>query len=77
MSRFTKSSAIAGLQASANAIQAREKFDLNNGTAQLLPKGSDARLEALLDRAVEYGRMRAYEDAARDIESGHLGVAGH
>jgi hypothetical protein len=76
MSRFTKSAAIAEIQASADAIQAKEKFDRNNGTSQLLPKGADTRMQIIINRAVAYGRMRACEQIANDIESGHLGVTG-
>lgn len=75
MSRFTKAAAIEQIQARADGHQKAGNFDLNNGTSQLLPKGADAKMEALINRAVSYGYMRALEGAAKDIESGHLGVS--
>lgn len=75
MGRFTKSAAISELHAWADAIEAKCKFDVNNGTSQLLPKGADEHMQALINRAVEYGGMRAFQRAASEIESGHLGVS--
>lgn len=75
MGRFTKAAAVAELQGWADDIEAKCKFDVNNGTAQLLPRGASESMKALIDRAVEYGRMRAFQRAASDIESGHLGVS--
>lgn len=48
MRRFTKSAAIAELQALADASQVDGQFDINNGTSQLLPKGADAVAVALI-----------------------------
>lgn len=73
--RFTKAQAILDLQARADKRQAEAQFDLKDGTSQLLPKGADEKLKALIQRAVAYGYMSAYVDAARDIEGGYIGVA--
>ncbi len=75
MSRFTKAVAIADIQERVNARQVAHKFDLNNGTSQLWPRGADDRMKALIERAAAYGALRALEGVAQDIESGHLGVA--
>jgi len=66
--RFSKKTALEVLDAKAEEIAAAEKFDRNNGTSQLSPKcrisDEDVR------RAVEYGRMRAFEQFACSIEEG-------
>lgn len=74
MGRFNKASVIADIQARADAQQAVHKFDLNDGTSQLLPRGADESMKKLMQRAVAYGALRALEAVASDIESGHLGV---
>ena len=70
--RFSKAAALAVLDARATRIAKAEHYDRGQGTAQLrTPRQSDAEREkedALIDRAVEYGRMRAYEDFACAIE---------
>lgn len=60
--RFSKALALEVLDAKAAAIAKRENFDRGNGTSQLNPND--------LSRAVEYGRMRAFEDFACAIEEG-------
>ncbi len=76
MSRFTKAAAIADIRARADAQQEAHAFNLEHGTAQLWPRGADEKLKALIERAVAYGKVRALEGVAHDIESGHLGIAG-
>lgn len=66
--RFSKSAALAALDARAARIAARERFDRSNGTAQLNPK--DRMADEDVRRAVEYGRMRAFEEFACAIEEG-------
>ena len=75
MSRFTKAAAIADIRARAEAQKEAHAFNLNHGTAQLWPRGADEKIKALIERAVAYGKVRALEGVAEDIESGHLGVA--
>lgn len=74
MNRFTKSVAIEQLEARANARQLADKFDLNNGTSQLWPRGADEKTKTLINRAVSYGYLMALRSVSQDIESGHLGV---
>ena len=63
--RFSKASALQVLDARAARIAKVEKFDRNNGTSQLLqkqtPMSGPAHLEELVHRAVQYGRMTAFE----------------
>lgn len=66
MKRFTKAQAIADIQARADSQQAAHKFDLNNGTTQLVPRGADAATEEAIRRAVAYGALRALESVATD-----------
>lgn len=75
MSRFTKAAAIAEIRARAEGHQEVHAFNLDNGTAQLCPRGADQKMKALIERAVAYGKLRALESVADDLESGHLGVA--
>lgn len=75
MSRFTKAAAVADIRVRAEAQQEAHAFDLNHGTAQLWPRGADEKIKALIERAVAYGKVRALEGVAQDIETGHLGVA--
>ncbi len=63
--RFTKANALAILDAKVAAIAQREKFDRSNGTSQLAPK--DRMSDEDVRRAVEYGRMRAFEEFAESI----------
>ncbi len=76
MSRFTKATAITEIRARADAHQEEHAFNLDNGTAQLWPRGADEKMKALINRAVAYGQFRALESVANDMECGHLGVAG-
>jgi hypothetical protein len=66
--RFSKQLALEVLDARSAAIAKREGFDRSNGTSQLNPKNRMA--DEDVRRAVEYGRMRAFEDFACAIEEG-------
>ncbi|ABM96924.1 hypothetical protein [Methylibium petroleiphilum] len=69
--RFGKSAALAALDARAARIAAEQKFDRSNGTSQLRPPGArDEITDEIINRAVEYGRMRAFEQFAEAIEEG-------
>lgn len=75
MSRFTKAAAIVQITERAERHRLTHGFDLGNGTSQLRQKGCDERTQALIDKAVAYGAMRALLGVAEDIQNGHLGVA--
>lgn len=66
--RFSKALALQVLGMRAARIAKKEKFDRSNGTSQLHPK--DRMSDAEVERAVEYGRMRAFEQFAEAIEEG-------
>jgi len=66
--RFSKASALAVLDERACRIANRENFNRSYGTSQLNPK--ESRYDEDIRRAVEYGKMRAYEDFACAIEEG-------
>jgi len=68
--RFSKALALAVLDARAADIAEAEKFTRTNGTSQLNPK--DRMFDEDVRRAVEYGRMRAFEQFAEAIEEGFL-----
>ena len=75
MARFNRTRLIEQLREMAAQDQQRNRFDNNNGTAQLYPRGqSSAELDALIDKCVAYGRWRAMQDIAADLESGHAGT---
>lgn len=67
--RFSKQAALEQLDAWVARIAKEQKFDRNNGTSQLgalmAPEG-----EAILARAVQYGKMRALERFAEMVEEG-------
>lgn len=65
--RFTKRRALEVLDDRADRIATRNHFNRSHGTAQLR-NGAD--LDAMIARAVEYGRMRAFEQFAEAIEEG-------
>ena len=58
--RFSKAMALQVLDQQADKIAAEHKFNRSNGTAQLKPDD--------IERAISYGRMRAFEDFACMIE---------
>jgi hypothetical protein len=66
--RFSKSLALEMLDKRASRIAAEQKFDRSNGTSQLRPKGRE--FDAMIERAVEYGRMKAFEQFAEAICEG-------
>ena len=66
--RFSKGAALLALDERVRRIARRENFDCNNGTSQLNPK--DRMSDEDVRRAVEYGRMRAFEEFACAIEEG-------
>ena len=68
--RFSKALVLAVLDARADHIARKRGFDRGNGTSQLHPK--DRMSDAQVERAVEYGRMRAYEQFAEAIEEGFI-----
>lgn len=68
--RFSKSAALAVLDARAEKIAFEQKFDRQRGTAQLEPLLTDPVTLELIGRSVEYGRMRAFEQFAEAIEEG-------
>jgi hypothetical protein len=67
--RFSKLTALQQLDEWPARIAKDQKFDRNNGTSQLGPL-MDKESEAILARAVEYGKMRALERFAEMIEEG-------
>lgn len=66
--RFSKALALHMLDASAARIAEEQRFQRSNGTSQLQPK--DRTRDEDVARAVEYGRMRAFEQFACWIEEG-------
>lgn len=63
--RFSADMALAALDAMVDHIAQTEGFDRNNGTSQLKPKTRMS--DEDVDRAVAYGRMRAFEQFAAAI----------
>lgn len=74
MARFNRTRLIEQLHEMAAQQQERKRFDHDNGTAQLRPAPSSDHLDALIDRAVAYGRWRQIQDMAADLESGQAGT---
>lgn len=74
MARFSKGRLIEQLREMAEQQQRFKGFDHNNGTAQLRPARCSEELDALIDRAVAYGRWRQMQDMAEDLASGHAGT---
>lgn len=76
MTRFNRTRLIEQLDQMAEQIKQRNSFDHNNGTAQLHPHPGrvDAATDALIDKAVAYGRWRALQDIANDLENRTLGT---
>lgn len=68
--RFSKTRALAALDARAARIAAAQKFNRSNGSAQLrtMKFGGLPEEDAVIERAIEYGRMRAFEQFAEAIE---------
>ena len=75
MARFSKGRLIEQLHEAAEQQRRLSGFDHNKGTAQLYPRGeSNAALDALIDRAVAYGRWRQMQEMAEDLASGDVGT---
>lgn len=66
--RFSKALALQVLDSYAAKIATEQKFVRTNGTSQLAPH--DRMADEQVARAVEYGRMRAFEQFAEWIEEG-------
>ena len=68
--RFSKARALASLNRRAARIADAEKFDRSHGWAQLrtMKFGGLPEEDALIQRAIEYGRMRAFEQFAEAVE---------
>lgn len=69
--RFSKQAALEQLDKWAGKIAREQNFDRNNGTSQLGPLLTPDG-EAMLDRAVQYGKMRALERFAEMVEEGFI-----
>ncbi len=74
MARFNRTRLIEQLREMSAQQQKFKGFDHNNGTAQLRPVRCDVATDALIDRAVAYGRWRATQDMAEDLASGQAGT---
>ena len=76
--RFNKTKLISDLWIKFRACQARHRFDPDNGTAQLRPRSllapASASMQELIDRCVAYGRYRALEEIARDVQNNEIGA---
>lgn len=68
--RFSKAIALQVLDARAGRIAREQRFDRSNGTSQLCPRGATESEVARIERAVQYGQMRAFEEFACSIEEG-------
>lgn len=70
--RFSRALVLSVLDERAARIAAAQKFDRNNGTSQLRPSGESCAetYDQIIKRAVEYGRMLAFEQFAEAIEEG-------
>lgn len=67
--RFSKQAALEQIDGWCARLTREQKFDRNNGTAQLGPlMAPDG--EAILARAIEYGKLRALERFGEMIEEG-------
>lgn len=66
--RFSKQATLDVLDDLSRKLAAQHKFNRNNGTSQLNPK--DRMYDEDIDRAIAYGRMRAFEDFACMVEEG-------
>ena len=68
--RFSKELALRVLDARSERIATEQRFDRSGGTSQLVRRDATQREQIDIQRAVEYGRMRAYEEFAEAIEEG-------
>jgi hypothetical protein len=74
MARFNRTRLIEQLRDMAENTRLNRGFVSGNGTAQLRPNGCDEATEDLIQRAVEYGRWRAFESFADNLECGRAGT---
>lgn len=68
--RFSKVVVLQVLDAHASRIGKEQRFDRSNGTSQLYPRNFSEPEASQLQRAVEYGRMKAFEQLAESIREG-------
>lgn len=69
--RFSKTITLSVLRARVARIAKNEEFDRKNGTSQLRVNGIDLKTQdELIRRAVEYGRMMAFQEFHEAIEDG-------
>ena len=66
--RFNKATLLKLLDGRAARIAREQSFDRSNGTAQLEP--TEREFDARIQRAVQYGRLRAMEEIAESICEG-------
>ena len=73
--RFSKAMLVEQLRRRGEALGAHRGFTERTGTAQLGVSGRmNARENALIDKAVDYGRWVAMMDIAAEVEDGRIGV---
>lgn len=70
--RFSKSLCLQALEQSAATIAEAQAFDRGNGTSQLWPRHADEAMKNAIDRAVQYGRMRAFEQFAELVDDNRV-----
>ena len=68
--RFSKALALEVLDKRSTLIAVAQRFDRSNGTSQLTTRNATEPECSRIQRAVEYGRMRALEEFACAIEEG-------
>ena len=68
--RFSKAVVLDVLDRRSARIAADNRFDRNNGTSQLTSRNATERECSRITRAVEYGRMKAFEQFAEAICEG-------
>lgn len=70
--RFSKAAILSQLRGIADDVRSSWGFEEDNGCAQLWPRGCDDATKDLIDRAIAYGRWRAFREIANDIWSGDV-----
>lgn len=73
--RFSKSKLIAAVEARARTVKTTNGFVECNGAAQLWNRGDDDAIKERIDRAIEYGRWRALQEVAYDVNTGYMGAS--
>ena len=69
---FSKALALEVLDKRAERIAVEQRFDRSSGTSQLAPRGATEPECSRIARAVEYGRMKAFEQFAEAICEGFM-----